>query len=109
MKPDPNPGLQNLAQEPTDPPSGVIPFGDPPEALPGALTSVWHGLAVGDRVRCEREAPAKGTWLQYAGRVGTVRTFNRRDGEVAVDLSPSGNSSGGWTWFRRNELVRVDR
>ena len=35
-------------------------------------------MDIGDRVRCQREAPAKGTWSRYDGREGTIVSINRQ-------------------------------
>lgn len=56
----------------------------------------------GDKVRCEREAPAKGTWKHWEGRVGIVRATN--DGEVGVSFTTSERTEA---WFLPTELVKV--
>lgn len=59
---------------------------------------------VGDRVRCQRATPARGSWSRFAGRVGTVVTVNRRDNEIGVDL---GRGPGRLIWFKPAELFVV--
>jgi hypothetical protein len=69
-------------------------------------------LQVGDRVRCEREAAAIGTWARYAGRVGVIVTINRQQFdngapdhvEYGVDLNGSDKAGA---WFLPTELVAV--
>ena len=56
---------------------------------------------IGDRVRCQREAPPKGTWKEFAGRVGTVTGTNL--GEIGVRLDDCDRIE----WFQTNEIVRV--
>ena len=43
---------------------------------------------IGDKVRCEREEPPKGTWKLYDGREGTVVSINQTDGEIGIAWSP---------------------
>ena len=72
--------------------------------------SVSQSAGIGDRVRCERQAPPRGSWKRYAGRVGTVITINvarSANGspdvvEVGVDLDSDGRADA---WFRPDELV----
>lgn len=67
-------------------------------------------FAVGDLVRCEREAPAKGTWKNYVGRVGTVVVADNY-GEVGVSFDredPIGNRRSADSWFLPSELVAAD-
>jgi hypothetical protein len=65
---------------------------------------------IGDVVRCEREAPAKGTWSQYAGRVGRVMNPNNH-GEVGLtwQVEPSARHDSVDSWFLPSELVLVRR
>jgi hypothetical protein len=60
-------------------------------------------FSVGDRVRCDRAAPAKGTWHRYAGKTGTIESLNTRDNEVGVRL----NDGHRLVWFTPDELERV--
>jgi hypothetical protein len=49
-------------------------------------------IRVGDRVRCDRAQPARGTWPRFAGRVGRVAAIHREvlDGRrVHVELGIS--------------------
>lgn len=70
-------------------------------------------LVVGDAVRCEREEPAKGTWLMYANRIGRVQTINRQQSETNpewtyVEIGVKFTLGGRVSWFRDDELVKVD-
>jgi hypothetical protein len=70
-----------------------------------------HGvvLAVGDRVRADREAPAKGTWARYEGAVGIVASFNTGAKEIGVMWDERAETSH-WaadSWFLERELVKV--
>lgn len=70
-------------------------------------------MRVGDWVRCEREAPAKGSSSRYTQRVGRLGSINR--------VSPRGHTpryeygvlfttdQTGFTWFLRSELVIVEK
>ena len=58
----------------------------------------------GDLVRCERQAPPRGSWARFAGRTGTVVTVNRRDDEIGVDL---GGGPGRLVWCKPDELAVV--
>jgi len=67
-------------------------------------------IEIGQKVRCEREAPAKGSWRKFDGKVGVVGavvatiTESGRTvwiGEVGVDLG----DRVGLVWFRPDELV----
>ncbi|MGH9090193.1 MAG: hypothetical protein ACRDZR_02245 [Acidimicrobiales bacterium] len=62
------------------------------------------GFRIGDRVRCERTAPARGSWDRYAGRAGRVVGINPADGEVGLSF---GESEGVEAWFVPDELRRV--
>lgn len=64
-------------------------------------------LAVGDWVRCEREAPAKGTWHRYDGRTGRIVRWNEIGGEFGVAFTAYGSEPP--TWFLPSELVRIDK
>lgn len=76
-------------------------------------------LEIGDRVRCERAAPSRGSWRLYNGREGWVSAIKRqrfRNGgtyvEIGVDFvnAPSSNRNpSAGSWFRADELIRVDR
>lgn len=57
----------------------------------------------GQKVRCEREKPARGTWARYAGREGRIVGLNKVDGEILVSLSL------GQVWCLPNELKRISR
>lgn len=61
---------------------------------------------VGDIVRCEREAPAKGTWHRYAGREGRVVNPDN-DSEVGItwQTEPSARVDSIDAWFLVSELV----
>ena len=63
---------------------------------------------VGDIVRCERDAPAKGSWSQYAGRVGRVVVVDNH-GEVGVTWEANAHRGHGQAdcWFLPAELVIV--
>lgn len=62
---------------------------------------------IGDRVRAEREAPARGSWSRYAGKTGWVQEV-RRPGkdktyiEIGVKFTKSRNKSQ--AWFLPEEL-----
>jgi len=61
----------------------------------------------GQKVRCERQTPAKGNWKRYDGRKGVVK-IGLHDGEVGVwlgDYDPNGNQKV--VWFHPDELVPV--
>lgn len=60
-------------------------------------------LTVGTWVRCEREAPPRGTWSRYQGRVGRVAVLN--GGEVGVSWS---GRAGADAWFLATELCPVE-
>ncbi len=55
-------------------------------------------------VRCERAAPARGTWTRYAGRIGRVVQINRADGEYGVQFTAETRTV---TWLVADELVAV--
>lgn len=59
-------------------------------------------FAIADRVRCEHEAPDRGSWCRYTGKVGTVTSIKRPDREVGVVLD---GREGVVVWFRPDELV----
>lgn len=61
----------------------------------------------GSKVRCERDAPAKGCWSQFAGKTGTV-TVPDNLGEVGVVFGDPKNHTAA-LWFLPSELVRVER
>ncbi len=73
-------------------------------------------FAVGDRVRCERQAPARGTWSRFAGRTGTVVSINvsrsvngSPDGvEIGVKFTAGTNGQPD-AWFLPAGFVAVDR
>lgn len=60
----------------------------------------------GQKVRCEREAPSRGTWPQFAGKVGFVRVPDNL-GEVGVVFGSLDSHSEPTTWFLPSELVPV--
>jgi hypothetical protein len=60
----------------------------------------------GCKVRCERDAPAKGSWAQFDGKVGTVRIPDN-DGEVGVVFGSPKTNNQSTFWFLPSELVRV--
>lgn len=64
-------------------------------------------VTVGDWVRCERTAPAKGSWRRYVGKVGRVVTFNRMAKEWGVRFTASHNDPV--VWFLKSELVTAKR
>ncbi len=64
-------------------------------------------ISVGDWVRCERTAPAKGSWRKYAGKVGRVISHNRSAKEWGVRFTASHNDPV--TWFLKSELVVAKR
>jgi hypothetical protein len=60
----------------------------------------------GQKVRCQRGTPPKGTWKRYDGKTGHVRVARNDAGEVGVWLgnyTPEGNEM--ITWFLPTELV----
>lgn len=68
-------------------------------------------LVVGTRVRCERTAPARGSWKRYAGRTGVVVSVNVSRSvnpawpdvvEYGVSFDNTHNISA---WFLPHELV----
>lgn len=69
----------------------------------------------GDRVRAEREAPARGTWRRYAGKTGEVvqviRGQRSSDGDTVVvnELQVSFDKTSLVAWFRPDELVLIGR
>lgn len=70
-------------------------------------------LRPGARVRCERTPPARGTWLRYAGRTGTVVSVNRQRSVGSPDhaeLGVSFTDDRGHVdaWFVLTEVVTVD-
>jgi hypothetical protein len=69
-------------------------------------------IAMGDRVRCERATPPKGSWPRFAGREGSVVRVEGWlchagekvwVGEIGVEL----DGSAGTLWFQPTELVRL--
>lgn len=82
----------------------------------GALVTVDPAFVVGDRVRCERAGSARGSWLRYAGKVGTVVSVNVSRSvngspdvvEVGVVFGSVHNHDRRVIWFRSDELVIVD-
>jgi hypothetical protein len=71
-------------------------------------------FTVGDKVRVNREEPAKGSWGRYDGREGWVCAVNHQkfpDGNTYVELGVSFLPSAADTkrsadaWFRNDELV----
>ena len=73
---------------------------------------VPQSAAVGDRVRCERPAPPRGSWSRFAGRTGTVITINVARSvngspdviEIGVDLDSDGRADA---WFHPDELAVI--
>jgi hypothetical protein len=57
----------------------------------------------GQVVRCEREAPSRGSWAKYAGREAKVVTVSRQNREIGVTFSMLRHSVD--AWFRPSELV----
>jgi hypothetical protein len=68
---------------------------------------IMSKLAVGNWVRCERDAPSKGTWPRYVGRVGRAVIFNSGAGEWGVRFTAGTDEPT--TWFLPSELVVVER
>jgi hypothetical protein len=84
-----------------------------------------HALAVGDRVRIERDEtryPSKGTWPQFRGRTGTIIEVNRDRkrphlteygvalGTVSARIDRPGTfnwDSASVAWFKDYEICRV--
>ncbi len=66
----------------------------------------------GDRVRCERAEPARGSWARFAGRTGTIVSVNIARSvngspdvvEYGVDLDSDGRADA---WFRPDELAVI--
>lgn len=58
-------------------------------------------MKIGDRVKCQREKPTRGTWKKFDGQKGTVVAV--AEDEIGVTI---GN---GVVWFKPNELVLVKR
>ena len=63
---------------------------------------------VGDIVRCERKRPTRGTWANYADRVGRVVNADN-DGEIGLawQIEPSARIDSICAWFVPSELVLV--
>ncbi len=59
---------------------------------------------IGTRVRCQRDAPAQGTWSRYAGRVGVVVAINATDREIGVRFTRAHATA---TWFAPSEVVPI--
>ena len=84
---------------------------------PGSETTT---LKVGDKVRCQREEPAKGTWKNYDGREGTVVSINNQtfpDGTTYVEIglwfgkvseTRDLRRTKAQSWFRNDELIPID-
>jgi hypothetical protein len=74
-------------------------------------------LAVGDRVRIERDEidyPSKGTWPQFRGNTGTITQINGNGSEFGVvfgnvRIRPDGSLHGSdvVTWFKIYELTAL--
>jgi hypothetical protein len=74
-------------------------------------------FVIGDRVRCERQEPSRGTWPRYDGKTGVVtdviQTIRERGsddrliavGEVGVRLQGKAPT----LWFRASELVKTSK
>lgn len=82
-----------------------------PTTRPG---SEMTGLAIGDKVRANRESPRSGTWSAYDGREGWVASINRQrfpDGTTYVEIGVCWFQPTDWAkvsadvWFRADELV----
>jgi len=66
----------------------------------------------GDLVRCERQAPPRGSWSRFAGREGVVVSVNVARSvngspdvvEYGVDLDSDGRTDA---WFRPDELAVI--
>jgi len=78
----------------------------------GVDTNDSATFAVGDRVRCERATPGRGSWSRFAGREGAVVSVNVARSvngspdvvEVGVDLDSDGRADAS---FRTDELVVI--
>jgi len=72
-------------------------------------------VRVGDRVRCNRAQPPRGTWPRFAGRVGRVAAIHREvldRGRVRLELGVSWSLNDARhgevdAWFLPSELVVV--
>jgi len=93
--------------------TGTIP--QDPQAKRTTPKGTRRVLAVGDHVRCERAAPAAGSWSRFAGRSGVVVSVNVSRSvnpawpdvtEIGVDLTGVGNNVT--AFFRPDELAAVD-
>lgn len=66
-------------------------------------------LKSGDIVIIKREEPAKGTWNNYAGKVGVVRTVNLQTipehNWSYVELGIQFSGAHKVTWFRADEVI----
>lgn len=74
-------------------------------------------LRVGDNVRAARARTSRGTWSRYAGREGWVAAVNRQrfsTGATYVEIGVTwtrptdARNPATDTWFRADELERVD-
>jgi hypothetical protein len=64
------------------------------------------GFRIGDKVRCQRETPSRGSWPKYDGRMGTVASLNMPDREIGVSFAPNPHErEGSDAWFRPTELA----
>ena len=104
------------------PPDATPPPGEPSGDLDNLDTnrSELHStpgmsqtFEAGDRVRCERAEPARGSWARFAGREGVVvsvnvsRSVNPKLADVVefgVDLDSDGRADA---WFRPDELAVI--
>jgi hypothetical protein len=68
-----------------------------------------ENIHVGDRVVCNREAPAHGTWSRFAGRKGWVAVVKTSEGEIGVSWSRREDMTKAEAdaWFLPTELLQV--